>query len=309
MLRHMEIPKKVMRLQHETLKKSYPTSLTSCPLCNCNLLHSDGFYHFEHVHYLVSALFYLLSDDAKVYGDKISTELISVVRKVLPKSMKHHLSTFLEFQLSKNKIYQSQAKKNQESKLSSATAVSKSKNPGDELDIHNEDILVIQPSGRPQVPQHRQNEQKQPRGRPKGSKNKPKDERILINKTPKKKFPSFGNIHHQPPQIAPKSHQTPTVRTTPSPPTPGPGLSFGLAPLAPSMAEIAKEPIRSSTLSGSDSECEPLEELNNVAELDPPSPDDIFVVDKVLTSQGGDSSQPKTRFEAEFSNFLSKTDA
>ena len=229
MLRHMEIPKKVMRLQHETLKKSYPTSLTSCPLCNCNLLHSDGFYHFEHVHYLVSALFYLLSDDAKVYGDKISTELISVVRKVLPKSMKHHLSTFLEFQLSKNKIYQSQAKKNQESKLSSATAVSKSKNPGDELDIHNEDILVIQPSGRPQVPQHRQNEQKQPRGRPKGSKNKPKDERILINNMP---------------------------RVT------------SLAPLATSMTEISNEP-RSSTLNGSNSECGPLEELNNVTEFEP----------------------------------------
>ena len=74
------------------------------------------------------------------------------------------------------------------------------------------------------------------------------------------------------------------------------------------MAEIAKEPIRSSTLSGSDSECEPLEELNNVAELDPPSPDDIFVVDKVVTSKSEDSSKPKTRFEAEFSNFLSKSD-
>ena len=166
---------------------------------------------------------------------------------------------------------------------------------GDEFDFPDEDDFVMQPSARPQVPQHQQNQQKRPRGRPKGSKNKPKDERVLINKTPKKKFSSFGNIHHQPPLIPPKSHQTPTVRTTPSPPTPtprmtpGPGLSFGLAPLAPSMAEIAKEP-RSSTLSGSDSECEPLEELNNVAELDPPSPDDIFVVDKVMTSKSEDSS-------------------
>ena len=93
---------------------------------------------------------------------------------------------------------------------------------GDEFDFPDEDDFVMQPSARPMVPQHhQQNQQKRPRGRPKGSKNKPKDERILINKTPKKKmFASFGNIQHQPPVIPPKSHQTPTVRTTPSPPTP-----------------------------------------------------------------------------------------
>ena len=250
MLRHMEIPKKVMQRQHETLKKIYPASLTSCPLCNCNLLHSDGFYHFEHVHFLVSALFYLFSDDAKVYGDKISSELISVVRKLLPKSMKHHLSTYLDFQLSKNKIYQSQAKKNHELELSSAKAFSKSKNTEDELDLHNE---VVEPSGRPQVLQHQQNQQRQPRGRQKGSKNKPKVPQHQQNQQKRPRGRQKGSKNK------PKSLQFWSRR--------GPRAA-SLSPLATSMTGIANEP-RSSTLSGSYSECRPLEEINNVAELEP----------------------------------------
>lgn len=120
MLRHLEIPKEVKQSQHDIIKKIYQDTISSCPFCNCNLLVRDAFYHFEHHHSLVSALFYLYTD-AELYGDKVSSQLLSLIRKVLPEDLKYHLDLFLNIQQN-NKNDQSQAKKDHQTELSSSSS-------------------------------------------------------------------------------------------------------------------------------------------------------------------------------------------
>ena len=122
MLQHLEIPKIVIQNQHGILNKVYQSTITSCPFCNCNLLIRDGFYHFEHVHYLVSSLIYLYTE-AKLYGDKVTSGLLSLIREVLPEDMKYHLDMFLNFQ-QKNKSDQSPSIKDHQAELSPTTEVS-----------------------------------------------------------------------------------------------------------------------------------------------------------------------------------------
>merc|ERR1719195_1712015 len=104
------------------------------------------------------------------------------------------------------------------------------------------------------------NSQKRPRGRPKGSKNKPKDEKVSLSKTPKKKISFLPSSSYLPPQ--PPNKVYPSKNTTPSPPLPAlsaskvspvPGLSFGLAPLVPSMQEMTRPESTNSSKHLSDS--------------------------------------------------------
>eukprot|EP00092_Neocalanus_flemingeri_P005869 GFUD01006317.1.p1 GENE.GFUD01006317.1~~GFUD01006317.1.p1 ORF type:complete len:3795 (+),score=856.15 GFUD01006317.1:678-11387(+) len=159
--------------------------------------------------------------------------------------------------------------------------------------------------------------EKRPRGRPKGSKNRPKEERLRIvgSKTPKKskKLSHISLIPQAPNKIVP------TKNTTPSPPnsnssktSPNSGLSFGLAPLGPALEEIARpcssSPKRLSESSGSSSDSESNSssgsEHSRVGSVSPArsitkSPD-IVIVDTIVNKPEIIKTTPRTSFEEEF---------
>ena len=99
---------------------------------------------------------------------------------------------------------------------------------GDEFDFDEDETEMLNPSFRQHLQHQHSMQPKRPRGRPKGSKNKPKDEKSMLNKTPKKKF-NFHGVGDPPHPPNKSSHPTPSLGTTPSPPTPGatgPGSLF-----------------------------------------------------------------------------------
>jgi len=150
--------------------------------------------------------------------------------------------------------------------------------------------------------------QRRPRGRPKGSKNRPKDERHQMpgTKTPKKskKLSNISLVPQPPNKIIPVKLTTPSPT---NPNLPSSGLSYNLTSLGPSLEEMARpvsrSPKRLSESSGSSSDSDSSSESGNsragsiISLRGASKSPEIVVVDTIV-------NKPRESFDGEFSNTL-----